>query len=192
MEYFKSIIQVSLDKEMVDKAKKFAEECQKTTDYSDANQFYDHKIVQDHFIGKMGEEATKKAFSYFIGLEKIIGPDYNIYIGKDKSWDDDLYIDGVGLAVKTQRKLASDHYGLSWCFAKDSSRGRRDPVLDNPNAWVCFVLYDDSTDGNYFYIYPPTQIKNLSFKDPKKDYLVGKKDVVYAKDLRHVKENYLV
>ena len=192
MKYFKSILQVSLDEEMVEKTKKFAEDCQKTNNYSDTNQTSNYKVTQDIYIGKMGEEAVKKALSYFIDSKKITGPDYEIYLDKNKTWDDDLFVDGIGLAVKTQKKSTSDIYELSWSFQKNSSWGRRDPILDKPDAWVCFVLYDDSPDGYYFYVYPPTQIKELTFKDPKKFDLIGNKAVVYAKDLTHVKDNYLL
>lgn len=192
MKHFKTIIQVDLDNSYVKKVKKFAKECAKTTNYSDTNQTSIHKIENDHFIGKMGEEAVKKTFQYFIDSKRINGPDYKIYSKLEKSWKEDLFIDGVGLSVKTQKKSTSNTYELSWCFQKNSDKNRRDTTLNNPDLWVCFVLYDDTTSGNYFYVYPPIQLKNLEFKEPKLGYLKGKKDVIYAKDLTHIKENYLV
>ncbi|HSG43126.1 MAG TPA: hypothetical protein VLA72_08215 [Anaerolineales bacterium] len=58
---------------------------------------------------------------------EILGPDNTIYSGKRKSWDADLKINDIEVAVKTQRRLAAMRYGLSWTF-QDSPK-RRDPIL---------------------------------------------------------------
>ena len=72
---------------------------------------------------------------------QVIGPDYTIYTGKQKSWATDLVINGLDVAVKTQRRSAGRRYGLSWTF--QDSPERRDPILDLPEAWVCLVVYED-------------------------------------------------
>jgi len=192
MNYFKGINYTTLNEKQINKIKQFAEDCVKTNYYGDTKQHNIYKIERDIFIGKAGEEAVKKVFLSYISNNLIKGPDYNIYDKKNKSWEEDLFIDGVGLGVKTQIKNSADAFDLSWLFQKDSEKGRRDVVLDKPDAFVCFVLYTDQGGEHSFYVYPPTQIKNLNFKDPKKEDLIGYKSVVYARDLNHVKDNFLV
>lgn len=169
---------VKLSKDLIDLARKFAEEVVGTVNYRDSNQYNIAKIKNDHFVSKLGEEAVKLVFEAFD--KKVIGPDYTIYRGKAKSWDEDLSIEGVPLAVKTQKKSAALRYGLSWTF--QSSGYRTDPILKSPNSWVCFVECDDK-NGYDCKVFPPYQVKELNFRDPKLAYLIGKKKVVYAEDL---------
>ncbi len=178
MKFYDSVIRVSIPNELIDKARKFAIAVVETTNYGDSNQFSKTKITDDHFVSKVGEEAVKIVFSEYADVE---GPDYNIYEGKRKSWDDDLFINGRGLAVKTQKRTAALKYGLSWTF--QAGNIRRDSILDNPEAWVCFVEFDDMHEGNICNVYPVYQIKELKFKDPFLEKLKGHKLVVYARDL---------
>lgn len=179
MKFYDSILKIEIPKELVDKAKRFAVAVVETTNYSDSNQFSKQKITDDHFISKVGEEAVKIVFSKYTNVK---GPDYGIYDVKSKSWDEDLYIDDLGLAVKTQKRTAALRYGLSWTFQAGSFR--RDKILNNPEAWVCFVEYDDVNAGNFCYVYPAFQIKELKFRDPFLAKLKGHKLVVYATDLK--------
>lgn len=110
----------------------------------------------------------------------VKGPDYNIYSGKQKTWDDDLLVNTIGVAVKTQRRTNANKYTLSWTF--QCSQQRRDVILDKPDAWVIFVEYDDMQPYNC-YVYPPYQIKELKFDEPKLQHLKLSKKVIYAKDL---------
>lgn len=179
MKHFVTPLQVELDPSAVERAKAFAEAVINTVNYSDSNQFHLEKIQDDHFISKLGEEAVKKIFEGF-GVH-VKGPDYTIYEGKQKSWDSDLFLNGYGLAVKTQKTSSAIRYGLSWTF--QSSGFRTDPILSNPEAYVCFVECDDCAKYQCT-IYPPCQIQTLVFKEPKLPHLKGKKKVVYAEDLR--------
>ncbi|MEM9990788.1 MAG: hypothetical protein AAF738_03435 [Bacteroidota bacterium] len=160
------------------KAKQFAQKVIDTVDYQDSRQSNRKKILQDHFISKIGEAAVAHIFVDF-GLQ-VKGPDYNIYEGKTKSWEADLYIDDWELAVKTQTQQAAKRYGCSWTF--QNSQQRRDPILNDAQAWVCFVLCD-TTKAYDCLVYPPFKIKELTFSAPKLSYLQDKKKVVYAKDL---------
>jgi hypothetical protein len=169
---------VSIDVATIQKAKDFAEKVVRTTNYSDSHQFDLNKIKDDHFISKIGEEAVRIIFEQ---LNRVVkGPDYAIYQEKQKSWDEDLYIDGVPLAVKTQKTTASARYGLSWTF--QSSSYRKDPILTKPNAWVCFVECNDKNNFECT-VYPPYQMQEIILREPKLDYLKGKKKVAYAQDL---------
>jgi len=173
----KQIISINLSLEAVKRAHIFSQQIISTIDYSDSNQTHINKIKDDHFVSKIGEEAAKDVISAY---GKITGPDYTIYHGKAKSWDDDLRINNIGIAVKTQRKTNALKYGLSWTF--QYGQERRDRILNRPNAWVIFVEYDDTNPYNCN-VYPPFQIKQLTFGEPKLQHLKTSKNVVYAHTL---------
>lgn len=179
MKFYNGIISIQIPKDIIEKARQFAKAVVETTNYSDSNQFSKQKITDDHFISKIGEEAVKIVFSNY-GMVK--GPDYEIYQAKQKSWDEDLYINDLGLAVKTQKRTAALRYGLSWTFQAGSFR--RDKILNNPEAWVCFVEYDDVNEGHLCYVYPSFQIKELKLRDPVLIKLKGHKKVAYASDFK--------
>lgn len=179
MRFYTDIKYITLEQEIINKARKFAKEVTPTTDYSDTHQINTNKIFNDHFIGKLGEEAVKKVFEAF--GKDVGGPDYKIYSVKYKSWDDDLYIDEIGLAVKAQKRSTAQRFGLSWTF--QDAKPRRDIILDNQDAWVCFVAVDDLSTNYLCLVYPPYQIKELVFDEPKLEKLKGLKKVVYAKKL---------
>jgi len=170
---------ITLDQSIIEKAKRFAADVVETVDYEDSNQFSKEKIREDHFVSKLGEEAVRQVFENF--GRQVQGPDYTIYVQKQKSWDADLQINGLELAVKTQKKSAAHRYGLSWTF--QSSAFRRDPILNDAEKWVCFVECDDTVSSYPCTVFPPVQVKKLTFKDPRLPHLKGKKRVVYAEDL---------
>ena len=174
---FHSPIKIILGQAIISKAKKFAEDVVRTVDYKDSNQSNTAKIRDDHFISKLGEEAVKKVFEE--RGNEVTGPDYNVYHKKKKSWSADLIINKIEVAVKTQKKSAANKYGLSWTF--QSSPVRKDPILKNPEAWVCFVEYDDENFSCT--VFPPKKIRQLRMKQPRLQHMLGKKKVVYAADL---------
>jgi hypothetical protein len=177
MKTFDRILTIAISSECIAKARDFALNVVKTVEYSDSNQFDTRKISDDHFISKIGEEAVKTAFE---NAGCAVSPiDYTIYDGKHKSWAADLTIDGIPLAVKTQKFSSAEKYGLSWTF--QASAMRNDPILRNPDGWVCFVECNDYC-GFTCRVFPPFQIKYLSFREPRLSHLHGKKKVVYADD----------
>lgn len=178
MKYFETPVILMLSEEDFARAAQFADAVVNTVNYRDSLQFNQDKIRDDHFVSKLGEEAVRQAFESF-ALE-VQGPDYSIYKGRQKSWDSDLYVNGTALAVKTQRKSAAQRYGLSWTFQKSSFR--TDPILQKPEAWVCFVELEDGAATPYFRVFPPFQIKDLPFKAPRLARLADKKIAVYAED----------
>lgn len=178
MKFYSQIQTVSIPHETILKAKTFAEQVAPTTNYKDANQHQLAKIKNDHFISKIGEEAVKIIMSRFVDISE---PDYTIYYGKSKSWQEDLFAKGVGISVKTQKKSMANKYGLSWTF--QAGPNRKDIVLSKPEAWVVFVEFDDTNPNNLCSVFPPFQIKELTFGEPKLDYLKGHKKVVYAHTL---------
>ncbi|MBD2000944.1 hypothetical protein H6G00_30850 [Leptolyngbya sp. FACHB-541] len=181
MRFFKQPIEVSVGHDVLERAKSFSEKVAPTVGtrgvYMDTNQSDLRKIRHDHYVSKVGEEAVKQILQQ-LG-RTIEGPDYEIYQGKQKSWDPDLWVDGVDLAVKTQTRESANKFGLSWTF--QASRQRRDPILDKPDAWVCFVKFDPQKQQCC--VYPPCQIKELEFGEPVLAKLKGTKKVVYAQRL---------
>ena len=171
---------VHLPAEAVQRAESFAGAVLSTVNYRDSNQSVREKIRDDHFVSKLGEEAVRIVF------EKrncqVIGPDYRIYAGKQKSWAADLVINRLDVAVKTQRRSAARRYDLSWTF--QDSPERRDPILDLPEAWVCLVVYEDLKSDYEFVVYPLRKIKQLVFEAPRLSSLVGKKQAVYMETLQ--------
>lgn len=163
---------------IIDKAKEFTNKVIGTIDYSDSRQSNKQKVWKDHFISKIGEEAVYKTFSKF--TNNVTEPDYKIYYEKDKSWDADLKVNNIGLAVKTQAKSSADKFGLSWTFQYGSYR--KDIILDDPDAWVCFVQCNDINNKYNCIVYPPLQIKFIKFGEPRLQKLRGEKKVVYAQD----------
>ncbi len=171
---------IQLSQEAVARAAAFADDVVSTVNYRDSNQSVKKKIRDDHFVSKLGEEAVRMVFE--ARNAKVEGPDYNVYAGKGKSWDADLKVNDLEVAVKTQRRSAANRYDLSWTF--QDSPERRDPILDTPDAWVCLVVYEDSNDGYECVVYPLRKIKQLIFEAPRLSRLVGKKQAVYLETLQ--------
>ena len=180
MATFRALQVVHLSSEAVARAAAFAEAVTETVNYRDSNQTIKKKIRDDHFVSKLGEEAVRFVFEQRDCT--VEGPDYTIYSGKQKSWDADLKINDLDVAVKTQRRSAAKRYGLSWTF--QDSPERRDPILDTPEAWVCLVVFEDLKDGYECVVYPLRRIKQLIFEAPRLSKLIGKKQAVYLETLQ--------
>jgi hypothetical protein len=171
---------IRIPTEAVERATAFASAVVSTVNYRDSDQTVKQKIQDDHFVSKLGEEAVRFVFEQRDC--KIEGPDYTIYSSKQKSWDSDLRINSLEVAVKTQRRSAAKRYGLSWTF--QDSPERRDPILDVPEAWVCLVVFEDLKEGHECVVYPLRKIKQLIFEAPRLSRLVGKKQAVYLETLQ--------
>jgi hypothetical protein len=180
MATFRTPQTVQLSPETIARANAFAEAVIDTVNYHDSNQSRRQKIRDDHFVSKLGEEAVRQVFE---ARDCIVeGPDYSIYDAKQKSWVADLKINALEVAVKTQRRSAANRYGLSWTF-QDSPK-RRDPILSMPDAWICFVVYEDLKPGFECIVYPLRKIKQLIFEEPSLPHLAGKKKTVFLETLQ--------
>jgi hypothetical protein len=182
MRCFIEVVTVKVDAAAIARARQFATAVTPTVGnagqgYEDTKQRNLAKVQLDHFVSKVGEEAVKIVFEQ-LG-KPVQGPDYQIYQGRKKSWESDLYVAGVGLAVKTQTTESARRFGLSWTFQAGDQR--RDPILNQPEAWVCFVEFDPKLQQCR--VYPPYQIRELLFAEPKLDKFKGNKQVVYAQSL---------
>lgn len=171
---------VHLPPEAVARAETFADAVTDTVNYRDSNQTLKKKIRDDHFVSKLGEEAVHLVFKARDCA--VEGPDYVVYDGKGKSWAADLKINGLEVAVKTQRRSAANRYGLSWTF--QDSPERHDPILSMPEAWVCLVVYEDLKPDFECVVYPLRKIKQLIFEAPRLQRLAGKKQAIYLETLQ--------
>ena len=180
MPTFRTPQAVHIPSDIVTHANAFADTVTSTVNYRDSNQSAKEKIRDDHFVSKLGEEAVRLVFE--ARKCKVEGPDYNVYSGKGKSWEADLKVNALDVAVKTQRRSAANRYGLSWTF--QDSPERCDPILDLSEAWVCLVVYEDLKDGYECVVYPLRKIKQLIFEAPRLRKLVGKKQAVYLETLQ--------
>lgn len=179
MKFFSSVQKVILPEYTLITARNFSDAVTITTDYSDANQNLKTKVASDHFISKLGEEATKIVMNRYA---KVVGPDYAVYTANQKSWQADLLVNEIPVAVKTQKTSAALRYGLSWTF--QCGTYRKDTILMQPEAWVVFVEYDDLHPPYCTcYVLPPLQVKDLCFDKPKLPHLQNHKMVVYAHSL---------
>jgi hypothetical protein len=179
MKFYKEIQRIILPRSTIQKAQDFANAVTDTTNYSDSNQNTRLKIINDHFVSKLGEEAAWLVFHRYTSISP---PDYAIYPLKEKSWKHDLFSSTTGFAVKTQKRSAAKKYSLSWTFQCGALRS--DPILHQPKSWVIFVEFDDLSAGAICYVYPPFQIEELLFQDPVLHYLKNHKKVVYANTLK--------
>jgi hypothetical protein len=171
---------VHLPTEIIARARAFADAVIETVNYCDSSQTQKQKIRDDHFVSKLGEEAVRLVFE---ARQCIVqGPDYTIYDGLQKSWEADLRVNALDVAVKTQRRSAAHRYDLSWTF-QDSPR-RHDPILSTPEAWVCLVVYEDLKPDYECVVYPLRKIKQLIFEAPRLSRLLGKKKAVYLETLQ--------
>ncbi len=171
---------VHLPPEAVARAQAFADAVTDTVNYRDSHQTLKKKILDDHFVSKLGEEAVRLVFERRNCV--VAGPDYTIYGEKQKSWAADLKINSLEVAVKTQRRSAANRYGLSWTF--QDSPERHDPILSMPEAWVCLVAYEDLKPDYECVVYPLRKIRQLIFEAPRLERLVGKKQAIYLETLQ--------
>ena len=189
MRYFHTIQRVILIPAILAQAKDFAQKVTPTVGmggrgYQDSHQTDLTKIRQDHYVSKVGEAAVAAVFQHY--GRQVQGPDYGIYQGRQKSWDADLYIDTIPLAVKTQTSAAAAKYGLSWTF--QAGKYRQDPILAMETAWVCFVEFnmDFNQGSGSCDVYLPYQIRELTFGEPRLAHLKDSKKVIYAESLPNV------
>lgn len=183
-------ISVSIDRAIIVKAQKFAEDVVKTIDYTDRKQPNREKVRFDYFIGKVGEEGVYAAFSQ-MGIQIYSqdrntltltpGPDYAIYPKKRKTFGHSLFIKYndkyIEISVHTQAISQAIKYGTGWTFQI------QDPILNNPEAWVVFVECDDTRTKTYdCIIHQPYQIKDLEIVDAA-GYYKGIKKFIRKEDL---------
>ena len=179
MSTFHKPLTILISKDAKAHASAFAHAVTDTVNYKDSNQSVIEKIRDDHFVSKLGEEAVRILFQSRECL--VDGPDYAVYEAKRKSWAADLKVNGLEVAVKTQRRSVANRYGLSWTF--QDSPERRDPILDMADAWVCLVVFEDLKTETECLVYPLRKIKQLIFEAPRLAKLIGKKQAVYMETL---------
>ena len=132
-------------------------------------------------LGKMGELVAAKTMAKHMD---IIGPDFTIYKGGQKSWDADLFSGDMvkQYAVKT---CVPHLHEPSWTFQCGSDRQDKkfftQPI--NPNLFAVFVVFDVSLKtGRVFSVVPATHTVQ-HFESPIDIALRDEKRIIYYETL---------
>ena len=161
---------VPFKKSWMTKSQQYADGVVGTVNYADSSQKNLDKIKNDHYTGKIAEFCAHHLLK---GDFDINPPDCEIYKGKKKSWESDL-IGKINFAIKSQTFKSYKLYGASIMF-QDIKGGRRDPILDEPESKVVYVVVGDQ----FGIVVPPVEVKNLILDEPELWHLKGKKSVAY-------------
>ena len=142
MRYFVGVQTIVIEPCLIVKAKIFAKQVTPTigspgNGYRDTYQSNLKKIENDHFVSKVGEEAVRIVFEQC--SRQVRGPDYQIYDGKQKSWDSDLYIDGFALAVKNTGDFISKKVWIVLDFPVRNLSQRSNPVQSECLGMFCRI-----------------------------------------------------
>lgn len=100
--------------------------------YEYRGEMCENKMWQDIVIGVMGEFAV---YQYLKSQNVITSkPDLNIYPGRRKSFDADLFNAEIDVHVKSQGVKSAERYGNSWLLQ------RSDKVVSDPAANEFFAF----------------------------------------------------
>lgn len=158
--------------------------------YDEQNNF-DYK-VQQALYGKIGEQASYNVLRKYDA--KTIPPDYKVH--EKPNWESDLKnFCGYDIAVKTQTTDSMRLNKLGWMF-QNQPGVRVDPILRKQSSLVCFVLSGKLTNNHEVkcIVFPLLSIKDLVWRETRKENLKGKKvvaDGTKLYGLLGINESYL-
>lgn len=117
---------VALSQNQKDICKNFASSVVSTNidAYRRRNQTDVTKIIDDIYVGKLGEFAAYNFLKH--GRRELAAPDVEIYGARKKSFAADLVTTTHKYHVKTMKRESAERYGLSWSFQI------QDPLVKNP------------------------------------------------------------
>ena len=175
---------IKISKTWKNKCLAFASACMESNKhwYSKRNQTNETKIIEDIYIGKMGEVAT---YLYFKSLNlPCTAPDFEIYEAKQKSYSADLKQEDKYVHVKSQSMASSRRYGVSWIL--QCRKGDSDKLFKNctDKDYISFCV---EVEGgiDLLGIMPIQELfKNNLFKEPKLEYFKGIKKALYWNDIK--------
>jgi len=178
MNIIQNSVDIFINKKHSNEIMDFAKKVSMTTNYSDCGQNNYNLKVYQHYVGKLGELAV---WLYLRDSHDITKPDFKIYNKNCKSWDSDLKVNDTHISIKTQDITSAKRFGLSWTF-QHIKNGRKDSSI-NHNPLVIPTMYDNTYhDEIKVSIFPSLYMKDITFGEPKKLSLKGKKLIMYAKD----------
>lgn len=150
--------------------------------YKRQNDF--NKIISDHLYGKISEQAAYQVLKNYDC--KISKPDFEVHT--TPSWDSDLTnFMGNNIAIKSQNVPSTKAFGISWVFQRNLTQ-RFDPILNSPDAWICFVLCGIIKPIKCM-VLPLFQIKEITFREPDLTHLIGDKVCVCSEKLPGINLN---
>jgi hypothetical protein len=106
--------------------------------YRERNQCDVNKIINDIYVGKLGEFAVYNVLKH--GGKTVDAPDVAIYGARKKSFSADLTDGRLKYHVKTMTASAAERYGLSWSFQIE------DPLVKRPTDADVLVLCEEDND----------------------------------------------
>jgi hypothetical protein len=177
-------MKIKIPEKVRKKCKKFALDCAGTNadEYAKRNQKNLTKIQLDIAIGKAGEWAAQH---YLLNKGwKCSDPDFEIYIGKKKSFDADLTLSGdpdLDVHVKSQSQDSAKKYGISWLFQK------KDPLYRDKcqkDLIIGTVVSDDLSEAT---IVMEGSVAKLVFGEPKVRQLRNSKVAIYLDENEELK-----
>jgi hypothetical protein len=145
--------------------------------YKGRNQKNPSKIQKDISQGKVTEFVV---WDYLVSLGlNPTKPDTTVYKKNKKSSKADIKVGRYDLHIKSQSIEQSKKYTDSWVFQPE------DPLIVRPKKKDIIVLCIIDYEKNEILIKNVIFATNATdlYKDPKVKYLIGKKVVLYNKDL---------
>jgi hypothetical protein len=179
------MIDVNIPAEWIDKCEQFSLECAQTnlSRYKSRGQSVINKIVSDIFVGKMGECAVYLN-KVSLGLE-CSEPDFNIYRGRQKSYDADLRSENRKLHVKTQSLNSATKYGTSWILqAKEGDADKLFKHRDDNDFAVLCVMKSDTLVTILAEVSIIWLFVNHLIEEPKIKFFIGTKKALYWSNIQ--------
>ena len=148
------------------------------------------RIKHQTAVGKMGELV---AYDWLIQKGyNCSEPDFNIYSGRNKSWESDMYIlsshGKFKVACKAQDEVSAKRFGRSWIFQKGGNGfGHTDPVIQSGESLSVFVSLNlEKETGEVMGPFRMQDMRPL-FKEPRVKRLRYSKVALYWEDMQDVK-----
>lgn len=148
------------------------------------------RIKHQTAVGKMGELV---AYDWLIQKGyNCSEPDFNIYSGRNKSWESDMYIlsshGKFKVACKAQDEVSARRFGRSWIFQKGGNGfGHTDPVIQSGESLSVFVSLNlEKETGEVMGPFRMQDMRPL-FKEPRVKRLRYSKVALYWEDMQNVK-----
>ena len=151
------------------------------------------KLINDIFVGKMGEVGAYKLLNDEFGIE-VAKPDFDVYEGRRKSFTADLTAHGVNFHCKTQSEESERRYGKSWLFQYSEERYGGDRLFkqDLTNE---FIIPMSLKSTNIVEIHAIIDIADIvrydMFDMPKLEWFKKTKRAVYWDKLKKLNSNKL-
>ena len=152
------------------------------------------KIKLDIACGAIAELAVKQWWQERYAA-KLLGPDFNVYEARKKSWTPDLVCEsvdekyGVQPIANLHVKTFTNPKWSSWVFTYHPDRQDMDPVITTPQDNDFLVLTQVGTDSVTIHYYLKAKLVGDLYRAPILPQLARSKLCLYPSDIdRYLKE----